>query len=92
MRGRRLIPFDGGSYLDREGLHMAQVVYETKACMRCRQKSQVTVDADALKRWQSGELVQRAFPLMTPDERELLITGTHPECWRAMFRDEDDED
>lgn len=28
---------------------------------------------------------------MSADERELLLTGTHPKCWKSMFPDEDDD-
>ena len=45
----------------------------------------VTLDNDKLARYKAGELVQRVWPEMSRDERELLITGTHPACWSAMF-------
>jgi len=28
-----------------------------------------------------GEFVQNVFPEMSPEDRELLISGTHPACW-----------
>jgi hypothetical protein len=39
------------------------------------------------------ELVQDAFPLITADEREFLVTGITAEEWKTYFatRDEDDE-
>lgn len=27
------------------------------------------------------EMVQNALPELSPDQRELLITGTHGDCW-----------
>ncbi len=50
----------------------------------------VTLDNDKLARYKAGELVQRVWPEMSTDERELLITGTHPACWSAMFGGSDE--
>jgi hypothetical protein len=32
-----------------------------------------------------GEHIQVAWPLASADQRELVLTGTHPKCWDAMF-------
>jgi hypothetical protein len=45
----------------------------------------VELDTDKLKRWQTGELVQNVWPEKSPDEREMLITGIHPDCWGQFF-------
>ena len=44
----------------------------------------MVVPAD-LSKWQNGELIQNAMPYLTPDERELLISGTCGDCWKKMF-------
>ena len=63
---------------------------ETRACLHCGKTSLVAVDAAKLKRWEQGELIQRVWPEWDADERELLITGIHPECWTLMRLDEDE--
>jgi len=35
--------------------------------------------------WQDGELAQNAFPHLTADQREFLISGTTAEEWKALF-------
>jgi hypothetical protein len=35
---------------------------------------------------------QDAFPHLTADERELLISGTCGSCFNAMFPEDDEED
>lgn len=57
----------------------------TKPCIGCEETSIVMVDESALRSWQAGTLAQVAFPEMSADKRELLISGTHPACWDAMF-------
>jgi len=41
--------------------------------------------------YESGALVQDAFPMLTADEREFLITGITPEEWDATFGSEDED-
>lgn len=36
--------------------------------------------------WQDGELVQNAFPYLSADEREMLVSGICPDCWEHMMR------
>ena len=61
----------------------------TSACVVCRKSSVVPVVESDFRSWQAGALVQQAFPEMPVDQRELLVTGTHPECWDAMWVEED---
>ena len=38
-----------------------------------------------LAEWQGGELIQRAMPHLTADEREFLMTGITAEEWENHF-------
>ena len=54
---------------------------------KCSCGSQITLevaDADYV-RWQHGTHIQDAFPYLSVDDRERLITGICPECWDRMF-------
>ncbi len=39
--------------------------------------------------WQSGDLIQHAFPELSAEEREFLMTGITPERWNELFPKED---
>jgi hypothetical protein len=39
-----------------------------------------------------GEATQVAFPNMPADQREMLISGTHPVCWDMMMAELQEED
>lgn len=39
-----------------------------------------------------GMLIQHAFPFLSSNERELLISGTCSKCWDEMFAQQDDEE
>lgn len=53
-----------------------------------------TMDLDITEeqwlRYINGELVQDAFPNLSPDEREFIISGTTKEEWEALFGDGED--
>lgn len=69
------------------------VKYETPRCRECGNTSIVEVDENKLTSWLRREmLIHEAFPEMTAEEREVIMTGTHPSCWNKMFAHEFVED
>jgi hypothetical protein len=58
-------------------------------CQFCGLSAEILVDSEALAKYERGAFVQDAFPAMPPEQRELLISGTHPGCWDRYMRDED---
>lgn len=58
-------------------------IVHTPNCIRCGESSAVRVPAEAYRRWVAGQPIQVAMPEMSIDAREMLISGTHPECWDA---------
>ena len=76
-------------------LYTLMAIDETQTQItRSDKKIVVKHNIDKLNRswyqWTQGEmLIQNAFPYLTPDEREFLITGITKEEWAELFgRDE----
>lgn len=66
---------------------------ETRPCMLCKRSSRLQVPEQGYRAWRSGRApIQVALPELSVHERELLMTGSHPECWDEMTRAEEDED
>lgn len=61
-------------------------------CALCGRIHHTDVDAAALVRWRGGDFIQDAFPHLSEDAREILLTGTCGPCWDAAFAEPDDED
>lgn len=61
-------------------------------CPMCGMYNLILVSDEDLQRWQNGELAQDAFPYLTANEREMLISGTCPVCWDKMFGSGDDDE
>lgn len=45
----------------------------------------------ALRDWEGGALIQEAFPDLSADEREFLMTGSTPAEWQEVFGSDDDD-
>lgn len=61
-------------------------------CPMCKTESYVMVGATDYANWQNGELAQNAFPYLSLNDRERLISGICPKCWDKMFGVGVDED
>ncbi len=59
-------------------------------CKCCGKNQDLDVDPISYTKWQKGMLIQNAFPDMSADDRELLISGTCTICWEEMFPEEDE--
>jgi hypothetical protein len=70
-----------------------QAVILHRYCVVCDKSVVILVDADRYKRWQvAGEYVQDAFNNLNANQRELLVSGTHPVCFDTLFADEDESE
>ncbi len=57
-------------------------------CLFSGKYYRVTVDLEPFERWQSGEKIQDAFPDLSVDDREWLVSGVHPDEYdRVAKRD-----
>lgn len=67
----------------------------SKICACCGREIELPVTKDQFDRLskasQSDELIQDVASDVAPEWREMFISGTCPECWDAMFADDDEE-
>ena len=59
-------------------------------CHRCKQDVEVPATEQQLANWRAGELIQRAMPNLTADEREILISGYCGKCFDEITREPDE--
>ena len=57
----------------------------TKTCWQCHETFHLTVTCDQWDQWHAGALIQDAFPHLSADDREILISGTCGACFDKMF-------
>lgn len=58
-------------------------------CPSCQKPQMVEVQEADLKKWKDGAYIQDAFPALSKDEREILLSGFCGECWDKLFADEE---
>ena len=61
-------------------------------CPFCGHAHEVAVNEDDFWDWDDGKNAQDAFPYLTPDEREMLISGICPKCWNKTFGEENEDE
>ena len=64
---------------------IVEQVVLNNTCIHCGEANQITLDAVALANWRNRELIQNVFPNLNYQQREIIQTGIHPECWEEMF-------
>lgn len=62
---------------------------QTSPCLVCSIPSVVEVDTTEYQRYLEGQYVQVAFSQTSAEDRELIMTGTHPECWKTLGAEDD---
>lgn len=62
-------------------------------CPICHNFNEVMVNEEDYLAWVfDGMCAQDAFPYLSADEREILISGICPTCWEKTFGDEAEEE
>lgn len=61
-------------------------------CPFCGHAHEVEVNEMDYWDWEDGMCAQDAFPYLSADEREMLITGICPTCWERTFSGCEDEE
>ena len=62
----------------------------TNTCVGCAKKNKILINEKDFKEWKgtsevTKKMVQHVFLWLSMDQKELLITGTHNDCWDMIF-------
>jgi hypothetical protein len=60
-------------------------------CQVCEKTSDFTLDAEKVRQWREGAFIQDVFPELTANQREQIVSGTHPKCWEILFPEDEDD-
>lgn len=64
----------------------------TTRCIHCKIEDVHTITHNQWYEWQiQGKFIQEVFPEWTPEQRDHLLNGTHPECWAKMFPETEED-
>jgi hypothetical protein len=65
---------------------MALISYVSPACILCGKSTTMELDSEDIYKWRGGSLIQDIWPDMPKEQREVIMSGTHPECWSEIVR------
>ena len=65
-------------------------MYRIKQCAVTNEEYRVKVDRDAIARWMNGELIQKAMPDLSLEQREFLISGLTPAEFKELYNYEEE--
>lgn len=55
-------------------------------CVHCGKIFEIVVNSLDFEIWDNGELIQNAFPYLSSDERELLVSGICGSCFEKIMK------
>lgn len=58
-------------------------------CPICKTETEIAVSASDYLEWVEGKSAQDAFPYLSANEREAIISGICSKCWDNMFSTDD---
>lgn len=61
-----------------------------RTCRECGRTVHVSCTPEQYAKWQQGELIQRAMPNVSVDEREILISGYCGACFDEITKETDE--
>ena len=82
---------DHCKYTEQRDEHGEHTYTFSGPCVVTGKPYSVTVKGHDLYRYRQGALIQDAFPSLSADDREFLMTGMSPEGWNQAMRQEPEE-
>ena len=68
------------------------MIIQSKQCPTCKHSIRIEIKEEDYQKWKNGVLIQNAFPYLSEDQLERLITGYHDSCWDDLFPEEEEEE
>lgn len=69
---------------------MAKMTLEI-TCKRCGKKVHINCDSNDYNNWKNNIVsIQTAFPYLTPDKREILLSRLCGDCFDELIPEEDE--
>jgi hypothetical protein len=56
-------------------------------CLECKEKVTIYIIREDWERWKAGEQIQDAFPYLSINDRELLVSRICETCFDRLFKE-----
>lgn len=72
---------------------MADKFEFVKLCPECGKEQKLILSKVAYENWKSKKQhIQHAFPELSSEQREILLSGVCPDCWIKLFAEETEDE
>jgi transcription elongation factor Elf1 len=65
------------------------IINKQFTCFNCGHKEIVSAQQEDFESWQNGKYIQDVFSYLSPDVREIMISGFCGKCFDLMFGEEE---
>ncbi len=63
----------------------------SNTCFICNEENEIYLFQKQYLEWMDGLLIQDAFPTLSFEQRELIKTGIHPDCWNKIYPPDEED-
>lgn len=68
-----------------------QITIISNSCLVCQEDNEIYLFEKDYKSWLNGDYIQSAFPYLSSQQRELIKTGIHPDCWDKLYPPDEED-
>lgn len=77
--------------LPKEDFPLVETCVVLRHCPQCKKKYNIKLSVHDYITWSNGANIQNSFSYLDNSQREMIVTGIHPECWEKFLGPEDED-
>lgn len=67
-----------------------EVCIQSITCRKCGKTFEFPTFREDFERFEKGEHIQYVLPYISPEYRELMLSGYCPECWKEIMESDEE--
>jgi DNA-directed RNA polymerase subunit RPC12/RpoP len=68
-----------------------EVCIQSITCRKCGKTFEFPTFREDFERFEKGEHIQYVLPYISPEYRELMLSGICPTCWKELMETDEEE-
>lgn len=68
-----------------------EVCIQSITCRKCGKTFEFPTFKEDFERFEKGEHIQYVLPYISPEYRELMLSGYCPDCWNEIMETDEEE-
>lgn len=72
------------------GTFIKEVCIQSITCRKCGKTFEFPTFREDFERFEKGEHIQYVLPYISPEYRELMLSGYCPDCWKEIMESDEE--